>query len=166
MMFVIAAVFILVISFVIALVSLIKEQSKIEKENVAFGKNDGPPKAEKFQAENQYVPEPDSAVLNVSQPQPQPQPPLSQDFNASPIREKPWWEREIQKRDDMPSNHLVHEDNIANTKQQQEPEVPFAQAPSQELKQEKSGGQTPQDSDQNLYGSFSVSDLADKNQES
>ena len=39
MTFVIAAIFILVISFVVALVSLVREQSKIEKENTAFGKN-------------------------------------------------------------------------------------------------------------------------------
>ena len=84
MIFVIAAVFILVISFVVALVSLIREQSKIEKENVAFDENDGKPKAEKFQAGNQHVSEPDLATLKVDQTQTQPQTP-SLDFNALPL---------------------------------------------------------------------------------
>lgn len=161
MMFVIAAVLILVISFVIALVSLIKEQSRIEKEIVAFGKNDGMPKAEKFQAESQPVSEPDSAILNVARPQPP-----SQDFNVLPLAEKPWWEKEIQKWNGRPQKHIVQEENIVNTKQKHVPEVPFVQAPSQVLQQEKSKDQTPQDEGQNLQGSFSVSDLADKNQES
>jgi len=165
MIFVIAAVFILVISFVVALVSLIREQSKIEKENVAFGENDGKPKAEKFQAGNQHVSEPDLATLKVDQTQTQPQTP-SLDFNALHLAEKPWWEKEIQKRDDGPQNHIVQEENIAEASRQQGLEVPIVQSPSQVLGEEKPGGQTPQEGSANLQGSFAVSDLTKQDQES
>lgn len=169
MIFVIAAVFILVISFVIALISLIREQSKIEKNNVAFGKNDGQPKAEIFQAGNQHVPEPDLATLNVAQsrvqPQSQSQHPVP-DLNALPLKEKPWWEKEIQKRGEGTQNQISQEENINNAGQRKGLEVPIAQAPSQVLGEEKFGGRTSQEESQNLQGSFSVSDLAKGDQES
>src|SRR3989344_1830509 len=114
MIFVIAAIFILVVSFVIALVSLVREQSKIEKAANAASSGAGQINVQEPQAVEKKSPEPELANLNFpqSQAQSQPQPQIQtqtqdENLNAVNLAQKPWWESEIQKRDEQPSGHAV-----------------------------------------------------------
>lgn len=172
MIFVVAAIFILVISFVVALVSLVREQSKIEKENVGTGKNQSQPEIETPQTASDQAPPPDLTNIGTVQPQPpsqpQPQPAApGPDYNVVPLKEKPWWEEEIQKRDEEPQGSTL---DWQNTGQVQKPQT------ADHVKTEESGevsepenhfgGQVQKEKDRNLQGSFSLSDLAKGDQES
>ena len=170
MIFVIAAIFILVVSFVIALVSLIREQSKIEKENVVFGKNQDQQEVKTPQAANKYMPQPNLTNIGTTQPQslsqPQPTAP-SPDYNVMPLKQKPWWEKEIQKRNEEESGRAI---NWQNTGQVQRPPVADVLKTEETGKvvepQDNFGVQTSLKNDQDLQGSFSVSDLTKGDQES
>ena len=170
MIFVIAAIFILVVSFVIALVSLIREQSKIEKENVAFGKNQDQPAVETPQAANEYMPQPDLTNIHAVQPQllsqPQPTAP-SPDYNAMLLKQKPWWEKEIQKRNEEESGRAIDWQNTGQAPRPPVADVFKTEESGKVLEShDRLGAQTTQEKDQNLEGSFSVSDLAKGDQES
>ena len=170
MTFVIAAIFILVISFVVALVSLVREQSKIEKENVGFGKNQSQPEIETPQTASDQAQPSDLTNIGTVQPQPssQPQPAApGPDYNAVPLKEKPWWEEEIQKKDEEPQGSILDWQNIGQV--QRSPTADHVKTEeSGEVSEHEDhfGGQVQKENDQNLHGSFSLSDLAKGDQES
>ena len=172
MIFVIAAIFILVVSFVIALVSLIKEQSKIEKAAADVSLGTDQISVQQPQVIEKKTSEPDLTNVGMTQPkpplEPQPQPTVSSlDYNAIPLKEKPWWEKEIQKRNEEESGRAI---DWQNTGQVQRPPVAdvFKTEESGKVLEshDRLGAQTTQEKDQNLEGSFSVSDLAKGDQES
>ena len=166
MIFVIAAIFILVISFVIALFSLIREQSKIEKAVDDVSEGADQINTQQSQTIEKKAPEHDLTNLNVSQSLPQF--PLQtqtqtqgEDLNALHLAQKPWWEKEIQKRNEESSGSVI---DWQNTSQVQHPTVVDVLKTEESGKviesQNNFGVQTPRKKDQHLQGSFSVSDLA------
>ena len=156
MIFVIAAIFILVVSFVIALVSLIREQSKIEKANADSS----------FGADQINVQE--SQAIGKKAPELQPQPPpkmqtqtQGQDLNELHLAQKPWWEKEIQKRNEESSGSVIDWQSTSQVQQPPAADVLKTEESGKVLESQNSFGvQTPRKKDQNLQGSFSVSDLA------
>ena len=176
MTFVIAAIFILVISFVVALVSLVREQSKIEKENIAFGKNQDQPEVKIPKSANDNMPHANLTKVDTVQPQPpsqsspkpQPQPPApASDYNTIPLKEKPWWENEIQKREEEPPGHAIDWQNIGRVQRKPQADV-LKTRESGEVSEsgDRIGEQAQKEKEQNLQGSFSVSALARGDQES
>jgi len=176
MTFVIAAIFILVVSFVVALVSLVREQSKIEKENIAFGKNQDQPEAGTPKIANENIQQADLINIDTDKPQP-PSPSPSQprlqptapgfDYNAVPLKEKPWWESEIQKREEEPPGHATDWQDIG--KVQREPKADVLKKEEQgEVSEsgDRIGEQAQKEQGQNLQGIFSVSEIAKGDQES
>ena len=176
MTFVIAAIFILVISFVVALVSLVREQSKIEKENIAFGKNQDQPEVKTPKIANDNMPQTNLTNVDTvqsqppspspSQPQPQPAAPAS-DYNTIPLKEKPWWESEIQKREEGPPGSAVDWQNIGKVQRKPKADVLKIEE-SAEVSEfgDRIGGQAQKEKGQNLQGRFSVSEIAKGDQES
>ena len=169
MIFVVAAIFILVISFVVALVSLVREQSKIEKENVGSGKNQSQPEIETPQMASDQAPPSDLTNIGTVQPQPssQPQPAApGPDYNAVPLKEKPWWEEEIQKREEELPGHAIDWQNTGQV-QPSVADVLKTEEPGEISESgDRLGEQAHKEKDQNLQGSFSVSALAKGDQES
>jgi len=176
MTFVIAAIFILVISFVVALVSLVREQSKIEKENTAFGKNQDQPEVGTPEIANENMPQPDLTNIDRVQPQPpsplpsQPQPQPTApgfDYNAVPLKEKPWWESEIQKREEKLPGQAIDWQDIGKVRKKLEADV-LEKEESAEVSEsgDRIGGQVQKEQGKNLQGSFSVSEIAKGDQES
>ena len=171
MIFVVAAIFILVVSFVIALISLLREQSKIEKAAVDSSLGADQISVQETQAVEKKVSGPELANLNFphAQPQSQPQAPTQiqgEDLNAVNLAQKPWWESEIQKRDEGPSGSTI---DWQDTNQHQPPtaDVLKPEESSKALEfQDSFGAQAPDKNDQNLQGSFSLSDLRGVDQES
>ena len=176
MTFVIAAIFILVISFVVALVSLVREQSKIEKENTAFGKNQDQPEVGTPEIANENMPQPDLTNIDRVQPQPpsplpsQPQPQPTApgfDYNAVPLKEKPWWESEIQKREEEPPGHAIDWQNINQVQRKPKADVLKIEESAEVSESgERALEQAQKEQGQNLQGSFSVSEIAKGDQES
>lgn len=177
MIFVIAAIFILVISFVVALVSLVREQSKIEKENVGSGKNQSQPEIETPQAANEHAPQPDLTNIGTtqsqapSQPQPQPPPQIQtqaqeEDLSAVHLAQKPWWEKEIQKSGEQPLGSTIDWQDTGQP-QVMPADVSKTEESGKVLEaQDSLGTSTPRKKDRNLHGSFSLSDLKGADQES
>lgn len=169
MIFVIAAIFILIISFVVALVSLIREQSKIEKESVAPVKSEGQPEVETPKADDHLL-QPDSPKIETLKPQlsphPEPQTPVpTPQHNAVPLKQKPWWETEIQGSGEEQQT-AVDWQNMRHG-QHQARDVPQPEELAQDLVPEsRVGTQTPQEKEPTLQGSFSLSDLKRGDQES
>ena len=160
MIFIIAAVFILIISFAIALFSLIREQSKIEKENVSFDQAAGQPQPQEPQAMHTKIPEPQLATPIAPQVD-------TQQIAAQPLHEKPWWESEIQKRETVPPGQLTGEHNLSQIRHPGA-EIGFPSEEPSKASQTQSGFgvQHPRGEEKNLQGSFSVSELAEGDQES
>ena len=174
MTFVIAAIFILVISFVVALISLVREQSKIEKENTVFGKNQDQQEVKTPKITNENMQQADLMNIDTVQPQPpsplqpQPQPAVpSPDYNTISLKEKPWWESEIQKREEEPPGHAIDWQNINQVQRKPKADVLKIEE-SAEVSEfgDRIGGQAQKEQGQNLQGSFSVSEIAKGDQES
>lgn len=171
MIFVIVAIFILIVSFVIALVSLIREQSKIEKETATPRDNQIEPKEEIPALPNERISQ-DVENTGVNQqppfvPQSQPQPTApSLDWGVSQLKKKPWWEKEIQKRDEEPQGHAIDWQNSAKLKAPAADVLKTEQSPKVLEPHDRFAEQTSQEKAQNLQGSFSVSDLKRANHES
>ena len=174
MIYVIAAIFILVISFVIALVSLIREQSKIEKAAADASLDADRINVQEHQTVENKVPASELANSNFPQPQSRLQDQSqastqsqAEDLNPVHLAQKPWWESEIQKRDEEPKSRTIDWQNTSQV--QQEPHVDVLKTASSgkaSEPQDSLGVQTSQVKDQNLEGSFSVSDLKGADQES
>ena len=166
MIFVIAAIFILVISFVIALVSLIREQSKIEKAVADASEGADQINTQQPQTIEKKAPEHDLTNLNVSQSPPQF--PLQtqtqtqgEDLNALHLAQKPWWEKEIQKRNEESSGSVIDWQHTSQVQHPPAADVLKTEESGKVLESQNNFGvQTPRKKDQHLQGSFSVSDLA------
>ena len=174
MTFVIAAIFILVISFVVALVSLVREQSKIEKENTVFGKNQDQQEVKTPKITNENMQQADLMNIDTVQPQPpsplqpQPQPAVpSPDYNTISLKEKPWWESEIQKREEEPPGHAIDWQNINQVQRKPKADVLKIEESAEVSESgERALEQAQKEQGQNLQGSFSVSEIAKGDQES
>ena len=176
MTFVIAAIFILVISFVVALISLVREQSKIEKENTVFGKNQDQQEVKTPKITNENMQQADLMNIDTvqpqppspspSQPQPQPAAPAS-DYNTISLKEKPWWESEIQKREEEPPGHAIDWQNINQVQRKPKADVLKIEESAEVSESgERALEQAQKEQGQNLQGSFSVSEIAKGDQES
>ena len=174
MTFVIAAIFILVISFVVALISLVREQSKIEKENTVFGKNQDQQEVKTPKITNENMQQADLMNIDTVQPQPpsplqpQPQPAVpSPDYNTISLKEKPWWESEIQKREEEPPGHAIDWQNINQVQRKPKADVLKIEESAEVSESgDRIGGQVQKEQGKNLQGSFSVSEIAKGDQES
>ncbi|HLA03894.1 hypothetical protein A2W45_02140 [Candidatus Curtissbacteria bacterium RIFCSPHIGHO2_12_41_11] len=174
MTFVIAAIFILVISFVVALISLVREQSKIEKENTVFGKNQDQQEVKTPKITNENMQQADLMNIDTVQPQPpsplqpQPQPAVpSPDYNTISLKEKPWWESEIQKREEEPPGHAIDWQNINQVQRKPKADVLKIEESAEVSESgERALEQAQKEQGQNLQGSFSVSEIAKGDQES
>jgi len=174
MTFVIAAIFILVISFVVALISLVREQSKIEKENTVFGKNQDQQEVKTPKITNENMQQADLMNIDTVQPQPpsplqpQPQPAVPRpDYNTISLKEKPWWESEIQKREEEPPGHAIDWQNINQVQRKPKADVLKIEESAEVSESgERALEQAQKEQGQNLQGSFSVSEIAKGDQES
>ena len=175
MIFVIAAIFILVVSFVIALISLVREQSKIEKAAVDPYLGADRISVQEPQTVENRPPASELANLNLSQPQTQSQlqvqPQAStqtpgEDLNAVNLAQKPWWEKEIQKRDEQPQDSTYDWQNAGQVQLPNADVLKPAESGKISEPQDSFGAQTSVKKDQNLQGSFSLSDLKGVDQES
>ena len=174
MTFVIAAIFILVVSFVVALVSLVREQSKIEKENTVFGKNQDQQEVKTPKITNENMQQADLMNIDTVQPQPpsplqpQPQPAVPRpDYNTISLKENPWWESEIQKREEEPPGHAIDWQNINQVQRKPKADVLKIEESAEVSESgERALEQAQKEQGQNLQGSFSVSEIAKGDQES
>lgn len=177
MIFVVAAIFILVVSFVIALISLIREQSKIEKAAADPSLGADQISVQEPQAVEKKVSGSELANLNFPQPQPQPQSQLQsqpqaptqtqgEDLNAVNLAQKPWWEKEIQKRGEESQGSIIDRQDTSQPKPSPADVSETEESGKALESQDTFGAQAPGKNDQNLQGSFSLSDLKGADQES
>ena len=167
MIFVLAAVFILVISFVVALISLVREQSKIEKAATDVSSGADQINIQEPQAVEKKAPEPELANLNVSQSQSQtPTQTQGENLNGVNLAQKPWWEKEIQKRDEQPQGSTYDWQNAGQVQRPDADVIKTEGLGEVAESEDRVDEQAQKEKNHNLRGSFSLSDLKGADQES
>lgn len=168
MIFIVAAIVIIVISFIVALFSLIREQSKIEKENVEVRVDHDQPKGELPQGPREIVHKqelPQMASFG-NQPETQSQAPVQSLQQADlPLKEKPWWESELQGAE-RKTRDAIDWQKVSQGKQPIFGDLKTVTKAKDLASDDRISSQTSHEKDQTLQGSFSVADLAGENQES